>query len=73
MAWGGLLIVLGVLFLVQNFIPYRYLNHMWPLIFILLGAYLVYRAVKDREEDEKQAPATCLQKEKSFRTGGIVS
>jgi len=66
MAWGGLLIILGVLFLIQNFIPYRYLNHLWPLVFILLGAYLVYRAVKDREEDEKASSSNVFTERKEF-------
>src|SRR5262249_18598299 len=48
--WGMFLIVLGVLFLIQNMIPYRFLHHLWPLMFILLGAYLVWRALRDRDE-----------------------
>ncbi len=48
-AWGIFLIVLGVLFLLQNIIPYYFLNRMWPLVFILLGGYLVYRALRDRD------------------------
>ena len=65
MAWGGLLIILGVLFLIQNFLPYRYLNHLWPLVFILLGAYLVYRAMKDREE-EKASSRSVFTERKEF-------
>jgi LiaI-LiaF-like transmembrane region len=48
--WGMFLIVLGVLFLIQNMIPYRFLHHLWPLVFILLGGYLVWRALKDRDD-----------------------
>ncbi len=48
-AWGIFLIVLGVLFLLQNIIPYYFLNRMWPLVVILLGGYLVYRALRDRD------------------------
>jgi hypothetical protein len=33
-------------------IPYRFLHHLWPLVFILLGGYLVWRAVKDRDDGE---------------------
>lgn len=50
MGWGIFLIVLGVLFLLQNIVPYRFLHHLWPLVFILLGGYLVYRSLKDRED-----------------------
>jgi hypothetical protein len=47
--WGIVLIVLGVIFLLQNFLHY-YFDRLWPLIFILLGAYLVYRAIESREK-----------------------
>jgi len=43
--WGAFLIVLGIVFLLQNIIPFYFLNRLWPLLFILLGAYLVYRAL----------------------------
>jgi uncharacterized membrane protein len=46
--WGVFLIVLGVIFLLQNWIPYYLVNKLWPLIFILLGAFLVYRALRSR-------------------------
>ncbi len=48
--WGIFLILLGVLFLLQNLIPYAFLGQLWPLVFILLGAYLVYRAIRGRED-----------------------
>jgi hypothetical protein len=47
--WGVFLIILGVLFLLQNIIPYYFLSRLWPLVFILLGAYLVYRAIRSKE------------------------
>jgi uncharacterized membrane protein HdeD (DUF308 family) len=48
--WGVLLIVLGMVFLLKNFIHFYFLNRMWPLAFIALGAYLVYRSLREREE-----------------------
>jgi hypothetical protein len=48
--WGVFLIILGILFLLQNLIPYYFLNRLWPLIFIAMGAYLVYRAMREREK-----------------------
>jgi hypothetical protein len=48
--WGIVLIVLGVLFLLQNIIPYNLFTNLWPLLFILLGGFLVYRAVQNREK-----------------------
>jgi hypothetical protein len=53
--WGIFLIVLGILFLLQNVIPYYFLNRLWPLLFILLGAYLVYRAVHDRQKRSRNS------------------
>ena len=48
--WGVLLIVLGMVFLLKNFIHFYFLNRMWPLAFIALGAYLVIRSLREREE-----------------------
>jgi predicted membrane protein len=50
MAWGIFLMILGVLFLIQNLIPYYFLNQLWPLVFILLGGYLVYHAMQDQKK-----------------------
>ncbi len=47
LGWGIFLIILGVLFLLQNIIPFYFLNRLWPLLFILLGAFLVYRAIRE--------------------------
>lgn len=49
-AWGVLLIGLGLVFLLKNFIHFNFLNRLWPVVFILLGAFLVFRALRDREE-----------------------
>ncbi len=45
--WGIFLMVLGVIFLLQNIIPYHFLNRLWPLVFIFLGGYLVWRYMRD--------------------------
>jgi hypothetical protein len=50
LGWGIFLIVLGFLFLLQNIIPYNFLARIWPLLFVLLGGYLVYRALNDRKD-----------------------
>jgi len=49
LGWGFFLIVLGILFLLQNIIPFNFLTRIWPILLILLGAYLVYRAFDDRK------------------------
>jgi hypothetical protein len=54
--WGAFLILLGIVFLLQNIIPYYFfVNRLWPLVFILLGGYLVYRAVKNREKQKQDS------------------
>lgn len=49
-AWGVFLILLGVVFMLQNILPYHFLQRTWPLVFIILGGYLVYRYMRDRIE-----------------------
>ncbi len=61
-AWGVFLMVLGVIFLLQNIIPYYFLNRLWPLVFILLGGYLVYRAVREKDETKRDAPGVFNEK-----------
>jgi hypothetical protein len=54
--WGIFLIILGVLFLLQNVLPYYwFVNRLWPLVFVLLGAYLVYRAIQNREKQTRSS------------------
>ena len=49
-AWGILLIGLGCIFLLKNFIHYDFINRLWPLVFIGLGVYLVYRYVSEKDD-----------------------
>jgi hypothetical protein len=52
--WGIFLILLGIVFLLQNIIrDYFFINKLWPLVFILLGGYLVYRTMKSREKQKQ--------------------
>jgi hypothetical protein len=54
--WGIFLILLGVVFLLQNIIPYYlFVNRFWPLVFVLLGAYLVYRAIQNRDKQGRNS------------------
>jgi len=47
--WGVFLMILGLIFFLHNIIPFYFLNRFWPLIFILIGAFLVYRAWQSRK------------------------
>lgn len=55
--FGCLLILFGILFLVQLFVPalnYRIIFHMWPCIFIFLGIEILLtnrKAAKESRED----------------------
>jgi 4-hydroxybenzoate polyprenyltransferase len=54
--WGVFLMILGVIFLLQNIIPYYFLNRLWPLVFIGIGCYLLYLALRQhRGRDGKTA------------------
>jgi len=55
--WGIILIILGVVFLLQNLLPWYFLNRMWPAVFILIGAFLVYRALNREKQPRSPAPS----------------
>lgn len=57
LAWGVVLVVLGLLFLLQNLIPFHFLHRLWPLLFIGLGGYLVYRALGEKKRARALPPA----------------
>jgi hypothetical protein len=59
--WGIFLIILGAIFLLQNVIPYYFLNRLWPLLFIFLGAYLVYRSIRNREDKTPNSAGTPMR------------
>ena len=61
LGWGIFLVILGILFLLQNIIPYYFLDRLWPLLFILLGVYLVYRALKPGKDPIRDAAAAFIQ------------
>ena len=62
--WGIFLILLGIVFMLQNVIPYHILHRMWPLVFIILGGYLVYRYLRD-PGDTASKPATPVTESKN--------
>lgn len=49
---GVILICLGLLFLVNNFLPWFGLVKLWPLIIIILGLALVIGHLRRREKSE---------------------
>jgi len=61
-AWGIFLMILGIIFLLQNIISYYFLNRMWPVVFIFLGGYLIYRAVRDKDDTGQKSPSVFTEK-----------
>ena len=49
--WGGLLILLGLLFFLENlgFFSFSFLQRYWPLGLVALGLYLIYSHYHDQE------------------------
>ena len=52
--WGGLLIVMGVLFLLDNLgaIHLRDAVEFWPILLIVLGGYLIISQFMSRKKDD---------------------
>ncbi len=64
-AWGILLIGLGLVFLLKNFIPYNFIHKLWPIVFIALGAYLIYHSLTDRDEEVPGGATSTLSEPKN--------
>jgi hypothetical protein len=58
--WGVLLIIMGVLFLLIKIVPQYILNLLWPIVFVLLGGYLIYRALQQREDQDKKLAGSLI-------------
>ncbi len=55
--WGGILILMGVIFLLDNLgaIRIRSIIEFWPLILVFIGGHLIYSYVR-QNGDRKPAP-----------------
>lgn len=53
LAWGIILIVIGLLFILDNFdVDVWYtLARLWPIALIIWGAWKLYFGLKDRKDD----------------------
>lgn len=56
--WGGLLILMGILFLLDNLgaIRIRTAVEFWPLILVALGGYLIFNFFQNGRDRKLQAP-----------------
>ena len=41
---GTILIFIGILFLLDNFLPHFYFGDYWPLILVIIGIALIFKA-----------------------------
>jgi hypothetical protein len=48
---GGILIVLGSLFLLREFMPYLNLHRYWPVILIIIGLVFILQGLRGRGEE----------------------
>jgi len=64
--WGIFLMALGVLFLLQNIIPYHFIHRLWPLVFIFLGGYLLYRYFTSERGGSVKHSGSALTEKKEF-------
>jgi hypothetical protein len=58
LAWGLILIVLGIIFLLANigvtrWDVWEFIVRLWPLALIIWGAWKLYFGIKERKEEEK--------------------
>lgn len=44
--WGIILILVGLLFLAENFIPTFHFSDYWPIILIVIGLGLIFRSTR---------------------------
>lgn len=49
---GAIVILIGLLFLINNFVPIAWVWKLWPLILVAIGAVMIYKASKKGEGNE---------------------
>lgn len=55
LAWGIILVVIGLIFLLNNIDinVWDTIARLWPLILIVWGAWKLYFGIKEKKEEEK--------------------
>jgi len=59
LAWGFILIVVGVIILLANlgvtrWDVWEFIVKLWPLALVIWGAWKLYFGIKERKEEEKR-------------------
>ena len=49
---GIIVILIGILFLINNFIPISWVWKLWPLILVGIGVVMIYKASKKGDDNE---------------------
>ncbi len=49
---GVIVILIGLIFLINNFIPISWVWKLWPLILVAIGTVMIYKAVKKGGNNE---------------------
>ena len=49
---GVFVILVGVLFLINNFVPIYWIWKLWPLILVGIGVVMIYNAIKKGDNNE---------------------
>ena len=44
MVSGAIVILIGLIFLINNFIPISWIWKLWPLILVIIGAVMIYKS-----------------------------
>ena len=52
---GFLLLIIGIVFLAKNYFPLFSIRYYWPLIFIIIGVYLMIKYPRDLFERKEQS------------------
>lgn len=57
LAWGIILIVIGLIFILENFEVdvWEFVARLWPLVLIIWGAWKLYFGLKERKEEKAAA------------------
>jgi uncharacterized membrane protein HdeD (DUF308 family) len=56
--WGIILIVIGLIFILENMDvdAWDLVAKLWPVVLIIWGAYKLYYGLKERKEEEAPKP-----------------
>ena len=49
---GIIVILVGLVFLINNFVPIAWVWKLWPLILVAIGIVMIYKASKKGDSDE---------------------